>query len=278
MKNKHQNIKNDSTITIYFLIAGLVITILTGAYYFLEISINKEFSKKDYELMAFIGSYFGGILNPAFALLALGALLWSIKIQSTELRETSNTLKIQNFEATFFQMLRLYKEVVETIVIVEIGRNDPQFKYKGREGIENLFYIFRKTYLDPDHIRVSKIEESKEDIYKFFYNDYGHQIGHYYRIVYNILKFIGESDWDYEEQKFYTDILRAQLSKYELALFFYNVMYFKGEGQGKMRPWVEKYNLFKHIEKEGTLTESDYPNLDQINEAYKIHRFKISNK
>lgn len=75
----------------------------------------------------------------------------------------------------------------------------------------------------------------------------------------------------YEEQKFYADILRAQLSRHELVLFFYNVFYFEGNGKGKMYQWVMQYNILKHIEKE-ELSCSDYPKLDQVFQAYKAHR------
>lgn len=60
------------------------------------------------------GDYVGGVLNPVFGFLALIALLWTIALQSKELRHSTQelkhsadalhaqneTLKIQNFEAT----------------------------------------------------------------------------------------------------------------------------------------------------------------------------------
>ncbi|MCY4026057.1 MAG: hypothetical protein OXH75_07045 [Acidobacteria bacterium] len=63
------------------------------------------------------GDYIGGVLNPSISLLALLALLYAIHVQSRELgnstrelensvrvlTEQSASLKLQNFERTFFE-------------------------------------------------------------------------------------------------------------------------------------------------------------------------------
>jgi hypothetical protein len=68
------------------------------------------------------GDYVGGILNPLFSLTALFALLYTIKLQSKELHESTEQLKVsaealalqndvlvrQRFENTFFQMLAVF--------------------------------------------------------------------------------------------------------------------------------------------------------------------------
>ena len=74
-----------------------------------------------------LGDYFGGVLNPAFALLAFVALILSLVVQRIELRYTrtelersSNAMEAQAkllakqaFEGTFFNLLRLHLDRVE---------------------------------------------------------------------------------------------------------------------------------------------------------------------
>src|SRR5690554_5889349 len=69
------------------------------------------------------GDFIGGTLNPLLAFMGLIALLYTIIIQSSELKETRNeliksskaldeqstSLKLQNFENTFFNLLNIHK-------------------------------------------------------------------------------------------------------------------------------------------------------------------------
>ncbi len=54
--------------------------------------------------------------------------------------------------------------------------------------------------------------------HSFFYDDFGHILGHYFRNVHYILEHIDSID----ESEKYSKIFRAQLSRYELALMYYN--------------------------------------------------------
>ena len=75
------------------------------------------------------GDFFGGVLNPLLTFLMFMGLLVTIVIQQTELRESrlelkrsadalieqSESLKKQNFESTFFQMLTIHNGIVNSI-------------------------------------------------------------------------------------------------------------------------------------------------------------------
>ncbi|MFI8749603.1 putative phage abortive infection protein [Vreelandella lionensis] len=65
---------------------------------------------------------------------------------------------------------------------------------------------------------MQKIREN----YKFFQDSENHIVGHYFRGLYQILKFIDYSDLTKEEKESYSRILRAQLSTDELALLYFN--------------------------------------------------------
>jgi hypothetical protein len=59
---------------------------------------------------------------------------------------------------------------------------------------------------------------------------------------YNLIKFISNSEID--DKKFYTDILRAQLSSHELLLLHYNSQSNYGK---KILHYLSEFNLLKHL-------------------------------
>lgn len=73
----------------------------------------------------------------------------------------------------------------------------------------------------------------KRNAYEELYNNKEEEIGHYYRNLYRIVKFIQDENFSTDkiqnekEQKKYRGILRAQLSSMELLMLFYNVVYSK---------------------------------------------------
>ena len=77
------------------------------------------------------------------------------------------------------------------------------------------------------------------DVYQHIQQD----VGHYFRSVYNIVKFVHYSPVD--DKHFYTNIVRAQLSNNELIVLFYNCI--TPLGRDKFKPLVEEYALLKHL-------------------------------
>lgn len=76
----------------------------------------------------------------------------------------------------------------------------------------------------------------KKKYYESFYAKNEYNIGHYFRNLYRIVKYIEEYNFtenpvdNIKERKNYRGILRAQLSSYELLMLFYNICYSeKGE-------------------------------------------------
>lgn len=248
-------------VSISFLIALIAI----GLYVW---KFNFELSRH-HEIWGQFGDYLGGILNPLFAFTALLALLYTIVLQSKELRysskqlaksagalEKQNTvLKKQSFEATFFQLLKLYNDVVKELHITrnEIDQTSGisvavKIDYEDRHCLARLHKQLIEEYLRTVTRGDSTLPrmEALAGAYCSFYARYGHMIGHYFRTIYNIVKIVNLSDLSDTEKRTYTNILRAQLSKHELGLLLYNCL--SKYGSEKMLPLVKKYNLLKHLE------------------------------
>ncbi len=130
--------------------------------------------------------------------------------------------------------------------------NDPILDETSKETISGKEFLAKSiecliVELDKQNIREDlsnkELLHSVAKVYDTLYNNYLGILDHYFRYIYNILKFVDNSQ--IEDKKLYADLLQAQLSKDELGILFYN-----GIGQygiKKMHPLLEKYNFLENL-------------------------------
>lgn len=247
-----------------------------------------------------LGDFFGGILNPVLAFSSLVLLLATLRqnhkalsqnedalrLNNAELEMTreelseskkaliqqAEILKKQSFEGTFFNLLSIHQDLVNSIDLVaknnKVTKGKDCFKpfyQRLRDNFNQLRYNksldpeYFSIHFDKKYLREKELDEkwllSEEYIkssYMAFYGFEQDEIGHYFRNLYNIIKFVDQSD--IEKKKLYINILRAQLSTYELALLFYNCL--SPVGSIKFKPYIEKYALLKGVNSKILLRES----------------------
>lgn len=178
---------------------------------------------------------------------------YEIHLTREEMIEQNNTLRRQRFENTFFQMLNLHHQIINTIDIYHPNRNR-----KSRDAFKLIYEQFSEEMKNKrkDDFRITV------DTYLKHYKRNQSDLGHYFRNLYHIIKLVKEND--IEDKLRYTNLVRAQLSAYELLLLFYNCL--SPNGKDKFKPLVEEFHLFKNMPPE----ELVYP-LDKeqyINSAY----------
>ena len=253
-------IKNLSLI----LIGGVILTVFL--YACLLIYLTWPISNLSINSSGVFGDSFG-LLTSLFSGLAFAGLIITIVMQRDELAlqreelsltrqelsgqklemEAQNrTLLIQQFENTFFRMLGL----------LEACRNDVSYQNEeGRDAIKGLYNLFTNHYLNdwiPDNFDRRKVfknkcstEDGVVEEYSKFYLRYGDELGQYYRTLYNILKLVDRAEL-IDKKSIYTNLVRAQLSRFELSLLFYNCL--SDFGKEKMAPLVKKYHILKYLE------------------------------
>ena len=200
------------------------------------------------------GDYIGGTLNPLFTLLTFIGILVTIVLQARELHYSTielrtssealntqaTTTKLQQFENAFFQLLNLHNTIVNELDLR--SRHSPaNVISRGRD----CFRVFVDRYKDRWNAE-SGDKESIEAIaqaYERFYEENQHEVGHYFRLLYNIVKFVDQSD--IKNKKFYTNLIRAQLSADELTMLFFNCL--SRWGNVKFKPLIERYALLKTL-------------------------------
>ena len=164
-----------------------------------------------------------------------------VKIQGEQLQIQAETLKKQNRENTFFQLLRFHQEILQSIT----------YHGKGRDAIATIVVAFRNEYDDKRHRNASLEDlERIQATHRRFHDNFHSHVGHYFRNLYHILKFINESPAIEEEKKLYGRLVRAQLSSDELVLLFYNCL--SKVGVEKFKPLVEKFSMLQHVPKKGS--------------------------
>lgn len=197
-----------------------------------------------------------GALNTLFSGFAFLGIVVSIFIQSEELSDTRREIKSQteqfssqtqimfkqSFENTFFQLLGLNNEIVKSAVINIKHKKDyfqeVSFNGTGRDAFKELssyFLVYREKY---PHLPC-------ENVYENFHDEINDFLGHYFRAIYQSLKLIDGAPLDHIQKKEYANMLRAQMSKYELEFLFYNCI--SRLGSVKFRPLLEKYEFFEHL-------------------------------
>ncbi|EHK9087749.1 putative phage abortive infection protein [Vibrio parahaemolyticus] len=205
------------------------------------------------------GDFFGGVLNPLLTFLTFMGLLLTIVLQNKELRQArvearrsadalvsqNKTTEKQSFEQTVFNMLGLQQQIINSIDLFD---TKTQRITVGRDCFEVFYKRFEKC---AESKRVTLFGEVKDleqeevrinNAWKMFWNTHQSELGHYFRYLYNIIRFIDEKNYDTAT---YMRIVRAQLSDQELLMLFYNCL--SVHGREKFKPLVENYALFDNL-------------------------------
>ncbi|HHQ4787630.1 hypothetical protein OR620_03820 [Aeromonas hydrophila] len=222
------------------------------SYLYKDLFYNSEFA----EMGVFGDSY--GALNTLFSALAFTGIIASIYFQREELKATreeleatryemknqseqfeaqTEALKLQVFENTFFNMLKLHNDIVESMAVISGGG-----VISGRRGFKGLCDNLNTHVCDYVYDLKSCVA-----IYEDFYIFNEHILGHYFRVVYQIFSLVDNSTLHNDEKKKYADILRAQLSTYELILLVIHAL--SKCGNGNIKSIIEKYFLLEFIPK-----------------------------
>jgi hypothetical protein len=234
---------------LYAIIAATIlgVVVITTAF------IPEFFRSAGREEFGAFGDFVGGVLNPLFTFLTFLALIFTIILQQrelllarTEFHRTANAMERENFEATVFRLSSLIREGVNSIDITFNKKS-----YIGTDAFQFFYDLLKDEYRG---IKV-KNEDSHIDAYNTVYEEYGHDFGHYYRLLYNTFRWIKRSKENFESQygigkssidvDFYAKIIRAQLSDFELAVFYYNYLSGRSDNFSDL---LREFNLFDNID------------------------------
>jgi len=177
--------------------------------------------------------------------------------QAKEFALQQHSIKLQNFENSFFQLLNQQSQIIDGMRDSSTGNYEGRNcfriwydqKLRGYYNDTNLHQLVMRQYPQGAALTENQLVIK---CYDEFYKSYQHQLGHYFRNLYHIIKFVNfaevlkddDADIEYKNRRRYTSLARAQLSVYELCLLFYNGL--GSEGQG-FKPLIEKFGLLENL-------------------------------
>ena len=194
-----------------------------------------------------IGDSFN-ILTSLFAGLAFGAIIVTIKVQQQELIETREELERQKFDNKFFQMLNQFNNISNNLILEKDAK-----ELKGKYIFKSLNEYFDEKILElyEEDIYNNTVKDNKfeyfKNIFNNFNNDYDTTFKYIFLNLYQILKYIDKNIKNENIAKEYTNLLRAQLTKYELILLAYNAVGVQNFTTNDYQKLLEKYNFFEHL-------------------------------
>ncbi|MFQ2750206.1 putative phage abortive infection protein [Aeromonas caviae] len=242
------------------LVCGLIfLVMILWTFYPLWSYLYKSifYNSKLLDIGIFGDSY--GALNTLFSGLAFTGIIVSIYFQSQELAETrrdinrqtmefesqTEVLRKQAFENTFFQMLTVFRSNSESVYINEVNDDESIDVFTGRKAFRKLLILIRSSFYRRMGRNKGTPLEVMRKVYIMFDRTYNISVGPYYRTLYQIMKFIDDSSISDLDKKLYSNILRAQISSYELSVIFYCGLSIYGDGLFK--GYLEKYEFFEHL-------------------------------
>lgn len=174
--------------------------------------------------------------------------------QTAEFEKQNETLKIQRFENTFFNMLSQFQEVVNSLSVTARVKGE-NVDLEGREVFQTLYERAVIYIPNPQRngefvgIRGMKAVLERHGLEGYMNSEDPTLFDHYFGLLYRILKFVRTSPLitRFEDEYEYTSILRATLSRYELVWLFYNGLTY---GEEKLKPLIERYAMLKNLRTE----------------------------
>lgn len=223
----------------------------------------------DIDKYSAFGEFIGGIMS----ITAVALIYMTYNAQKSELDETRKVMRKQAFEMTFFNMLNELNGIIELM----FGRINGK-KASKRNYMYEVFNKYKELCLD-EMSRVNKNNEAGRIIYNsipskhyenFIYTDHQQNLSHYFRYVYNVIKFIkahAEENSEIIKDDYYVDLVQARISNSEMGLLFYNSISDHAktsDGAHRFQKWLDHYGFFENIDPnflvERDHAEKFYPN------------------
>lgn len=169
-----------------------------------------------------------------------------IEAQRLQFEAQQESIKRQNFESAFFQLLNSRQHQVANLPygsargVGIFNALSEDFRREFEEYLQKLTGSNNQAALSDEQAK-----KLMSDFYDTqFYPRYESILGSYFRNLYHFVKFISESEMT--DKRRYSSLLRAQFSKYELFFLFYNCAGQVGAG---FRPFVEEFGLLEHFDR-----------------------------
>ncbi|MFU8618288.1 putative phage abortive infection protein [Neisseria sp. LACPHL-SPEC-2024-00856] len=266
--------KKTKQLNLPILISSIMASIVV-AITFIAYASQFHSSLGDQEKFGQFGDYIGGILNPTLTAVNIFLLIYfhkeildktnqsqgtaekSLQIAEQNLQKSQESFLLAEDRDQIFKLIENHHYILRSLM----AKDDEGEIHRGID----TFWLFRGMLEKGYKIQSRNTEEKKENAkgaeekkngkdinslkesYNFIYKEQQQRqyLGHYFRNLFHIFKFIDESQFNEKEKSEYAEIVRAQLSYLELHFLFLNCLIEEGED---FRQYVTKFELLKELE------------------------------
>lgn len=192
-----------------------------------------------WEKVSAIGQSFE-IVSTLFSALAFAFVIVALLMQQKELKEQQEQIRLQLFEHSFFEMLKLHHEMVFSYRawVAKLQKD-----LYGRDALRMVRQLLQEKA--PWRAAGELSQEGYDQWFCGVALSPSCYLGHYLRNLCALIGFVEASGLDEVRASRYAGILKAQLSDDELALVFFDGL--TSHGQNKMKPLAEKYGFFEDL-------------------------------
>lgn len=155
--------------------------------------------------------------------------------------------------------------------------------FKNLKKLQNLIADFDYEGFDKEiksHIKLQEGNYISHKIEFQMFEGYNHQLAHYYRHLFQTVKFVANQDENlisYNQKRNYIRILRAQLSNNEQALLFYNWHSdFGKQWENDSNKFLTDYRMIHNIYNDLLISEFKLEDIFDINNGYKKEEGRAS--
>jgi len=158
-----------------------------------------------------------GVVNALFSGLALAGVIFTIFLQSKELslqrdelKQTRSVFEKQQFESTFFQLLKLQQSNLNEIDIHLTTRKGNEIIKEttkvGQSALLEFLKILNRDYVDRSLVE-NKIEETKltQNLIKYFEKDMTNNLSVYFSTLSNVIEFV--NSYEHSDKEFYLQLI-----------------------------------------------------------------------
>ncbi len=241
---------------------GIIITI-----YLIVVHDSQLYSKNgvfDLTKGSEFGDFIGGFAGIFFTISGVFLLYRTMSMQREEFSKTEKAITTQQFETTFFNMMNVLQNIILSTSKSNSGNTENGYNYfhilltnlkqklneklSTNQQVLSLYNEIGQLNSIND-TEILNLENEISKVYESFYNENHSYFGHYFRYLFNIMKFVIENK--IEDKQKYMNLIQAQLSNQELGLIFYNSISKVSENSNNIKQfkeWLSEYYILENID------------------------------
>lgn len=241
--------KKEFSKTEKWIIAILALAVIASIVIYVVSFYNMEFASCPADFGIF-GDYAGGVIGTLTGLISVVFLYRTYRIQIEISRTQESQQQSSQFETTFFMLLSQQRSILQQIEgeITDsygVKRNYGGYAYIGvlRQNLEIRLsdLMYEELLISTDNKNILK--GNVHSLYHDLFQSHASQLGHYFRHLYHIVKFVDESSEP--NKKKYVDIIQSQMNTDELYLTAINGI--SNYGRKRMLPLLDKYSFLENL-------------------------------